>query len=329
MQEPLSLVDTVDTESAYREIADEIWSAISGPFGKEPQDEWRCPWHGLAKLPTNPFTGQPFKGSNVLRLWSAWRKRGYQSHFWASAKAWEKAGARIVDPDAAVRIFMPVLDENRLVRWGKGSRNMGPLGYSPEGGTRFALLGFRLGHVINRDETEGGDIPEERGPAAFESIAEAENLIGAYIANQGPVLLHGGTRAYYSSSHDRIQMPPKEAFGERRGLSGAHWYSATLIHEAVHSTGNKSRLSRNLQSSFGSRAHAAEELVAELGAAFLGAELGLSTDLRSDHQDYVRSWITILKDRRREFFTATSRAQKAIAYIKAQANAGRSISSTM
>ena len=125
----------------------------------------------------------------------------------------------------------------------------------------------------------------------LQRIAHAE----AFFANLKADIRHGGNRAYYAMSTDHVQMPPFEAFRD------AVAYLATLGHECV--TGRRqSRLNRNLTGRFGSHAYAAEELIAELGSAFLCADLALTPEPREDHAAYIANWLEVLRnDKRRDF----------------------------
>ena len=123
---------------------------------------------------------------------------------------------------------------------------------------------------------------------------------------------HGGSRAYYMPSQLRIQMPLYAAFTD----PGA--YYATLSHEHIHWTGAKSRCDRDLSGRFGNDAYAAEELVAELGAAFTCAMLQLNSEPRPDHAEYVANWLRVLKNDKRAIFTAASKAQIAVDWMIAR-----------
>jgi antirestriction protein ArdC len=120
---------------------------------------------------------------------------------------------------------------------------------------------------------------------------------------------HGGNRAYYSPDADYIQMPPFGAFSQNVG------YYSTLAHEHTHWTAKAERCDRQLGKRFGDNAYAAEELIAELGAAFVCAQLGLSTEPREDHAQYIQSWLRVLKADKRAIFTAASKAQQACDWL--------------
>src|ERR1035438_6041833 len=125
----------------------------------------------------------------------------------------------------------------------------------------------------------------------------------------GATVRHGGNRAYYATDSDHIQMPPFQAFGENVS------YYSTLAHEHTHWTAKADRCDRQLGKRFGDSAYAAEELIAELGAAFTCAHLGLSTEPRADHAQYIQSWLRVLKADKRAIFTAASKAQQACDWL--------------
>ena len=137
----------------------------------------------------------------------------------------------------------------------------------------------------------------------------ASNLPMRALQSIGADLRHGGNRAYYSPASDHIQMPPFQAFAENVS------YYSTLAHEHTHWTAKSERCDRQLGKRFGDSAYAAEELIAELGAAFVCAHLGLSTEPREDHAQYINSWLKVLKADKRAIFTAASKAQQAADYL--------------
>jgi antirestriction protein ArdC len=138
----------------------------------------------------------------------------------------------------------------------------------------------------------------------------------AFFSSIGANVQHGGNQAYYSPSSDHIQMPPFQAFVESVS------YYSTLAHEHTHFTATAARCDRQLGKRFGDNAYAAEELIAELGAAFTCAQLGLSTEPRADHAAYINSWLKVLKADKRAIFTAASKAQQACDWLVQRAEAG-------
>lgn len=156
-------------------------------------------------------------------------------------------------------------------------------------------------HALAQTETN----PDQR-------LASAEAFFTALQAD----IRHAGNSAFYVPSQDFIQMPPFEAFRD------AQSYYATLAHECTHWTRHESRLDRDLgRKRFADEGYAREELVAELGAAFLCADLGLLLEDRADHAAYIASWLRVLKDDKRAIFTAAAHAQRAADYLHDQQTA--------
>jgi antirestriction protein ArdC len=170
---------------------------------------------------------------------------------------------------------------------------------SPKSGSR--LLFTRGYSVFNAAQVDGYTRKTEPDMLMPERIERAEAFFQAIGAN----VQHGGNRAYYAPDSDHIQMPPFAAFVENVA------YYSTLAHEHTHWTAQASRCDRQLGKRFGDNAYAAEELIAELGAAFTCAHLGLSTELREDHAQYIKCWLNVLKADSRAIFTAASKAQRA------------------
>ena len=142
--------------------------------------------------------------------------------------------------------------------------------------------------------------------SGLERIAAAES----FAANASATIRHSGNWAYYSVTDDDVQMPPFESFRD------AESYHATLLHELTHWTRHEVRLNREFgRKRWGDAGYAAEELVAELGAAFLCADLGVTPEPRDDHASYVASWLEVLKSDKRAIFTAAAHAQRAADYL--------------
>jgi antirestriction protein ArdC len=131
-----------------------------------------------------------------------------------------------------------------------------------------------------------------------------------FLHATGAKIAHGGTRAYYRLSTDAVQMPPFESFRD------ADKYYSTLCHELTRWTSAKNHLDRDFGGHrFGSNAYAQEELVAELGAAFLCADLELALEPREDHASYIANWLEVLQNDSRAIFTAAAHAQNTADFI--------------
>ena len=155
-------------------------------------------------------------------------------------------------------------------------------------------------------------------PGVLPTLSDAERIAAAdeYFGAIGATVRHGYDRAYYQPSGDMIAMPDFAAF------KGPAYYYSTLAHELTHWTGAKRRLDRTFGQRFGDSAYAAEELVAELGAAFQCAVLGIDSEPRADHAQYVAHWLKVLKADKRAIFMAASKAQAAVDYLAQQAGRG-------
>jgi antirestriction protein ArdC len=168
--------------------------------------------------------------------------------------------------------------------------------------------------VFNVEQIEG--LPEvyyAKGAPNPDPVARIDHA-EKYFAALGATIRHGGNRAFYSISADTIQMPPFESF------QAADSYYATLAHECTHWTGSKTRLDRDFGGHrFGSEGYAVEELVAELGAAFLCADLELALEPREDHASYIATWLKVLAADNRAVFTAAAHAQRAAEFINRRA----------
>lgn len=163
--------------------------------------------------------------------------------------------------------------------------------------------------VFNVEQIEG--LPERYcvPPKQIVRVPEQIAMAEAFFMATGARLQHGGNRAFYSPSQDFIQLPPLASFRDSES------YAATKAHELVHWTSNPKRLDRTLGKRFGDAAYAAEELIAEMGAAFLCADLGITPEIMPDHADYLAHWLIILKSDKRAIFTAAAQAQKALDYL--------------
>lgn len=171
----------------------------------------------------------------------------------------------------------------------------------------------RASYVFNAAQVDGFTVPgapERLGPVA--RIAAADRFVSA----TGARIEHGGESAFYRPSTDHIQMPDEGLFCGTDTMNRNEGYYAVLVHELTHWSGAKHRLDRDMGKRFGDAAYAAEELVAEIGSAFLCSELGITQDTRADHAQYLAHWLKLLKDDSRAIFAAAARASEAVAYLK-------------
>jgi antirestriction protein ArdC len=169
--------------------------------------------------------------------------------------------------------------------------------------------------VFNVDQIDGLPGTTTSQPLALPSLPGRIERADAFITASGATVVHRGHRACYIPSADRIEMPPYGQFVDTPTASAAEGYYATLLHELVHWTSPKHRCDRDLGKRFGDNAYAREELVAEIGAAFLCADLGITLEPRPDHAAYIAAWLDVLKADKRAIFSAAALAQKAVDWL--------------
>lgn len=252
---------------------------------------WQKSWAGGA-IATNAVTGKQYSGGNLLILWML-GEEDFGSQYYATYKQWQSVGAQVRKGEKGIT----------LIKWTpRVCRDHGADEQCGRCGTMFPTA-FT---VFNSAQVDGWEKPQDALKNADEKIADVE----AYFARVGASVRHSDEgRAYYSPPFDEITMPQFESF------TGAEAYYATLAHETVHWTGHTSRLNRDLTARFGDEAYAAEELVAELGAAMLCATLGISESPRPDHAQYLKHWVGILKNDYKALWSAASMASKAVTFI--------------
>ena len=278
----------------YTRITNQIIASIEAGAG-----DFQMPWHSESSVlrPVNAFNGKPYRGVNVLALWCAADEAGYSSDKWATYKQWQESGAQVKKGEKSSSIvFWKIFDPQQ-----PDEAAPAPQGAAGEEHNRRMMA--RSYSVFNAEQVEGYQAPPAPQPRPeVQRVGHAD----AFFQSLGAEIRHGGGRAYYKPSTDHIQMPDFAAF--RDALS----YYAILGHESIHWTGAEKRLHRDMSGRFGNESYAAEELVAELGAAFLCADLGLSNEPRPDHAAYAASWLKVLKKDNRAIFTAAAKAQQAV-----------------
>ena len=257
---------------------------------------WVKPWSATAgqNVPQNAVTDRPYSGCNVILLWLA-RDRGWATPRFLTFKQALEAGGHVRKGEHGTKVYFVKQLEVKD-------------GDSEEAETRLVPM-MREYTVFNVDQCEGlPDSVRAGKPMRVRNPDTRDVLADDFLRSTGADIREGHGEAYYVPSHDFISMPAFAAF------KGADHFYNVAFHELTHWTGHKARLDRDLKNRFGSRDYAAEELVAELGAAFLSAEFGFDGDVRN--AGYIATWIDLLKSDKRAFFTACSKASKAADYLR-------------
>jgi len=285
----------------HASITQAIVQAIENGIG-----EHRLPWArtGTPSVrPRNAVTKQAYRGINVLSLWLSAEQYGFTHGLWASYRQWLDAGAQVRKGEKGTLVVFYkdfTVDPN-------------PDQADDDGSRRVA----RASWVFNASQVDGYTLPGIPDLPPIEREAAAE----AFIGSTGADIRHGGDMAYYRPSTDHIQMPDERLFTGSKLSSRTEDYYSVLGHELTHWAGAEKRLNRLMRARFGDEAYAMEELVAELGAAFLCADLGITHTPRADHASYIAHWLKVLKDDKRAIFTAAAKASEAVAYLQDFANA--------
>jgi antirestriction protein ArdC len=292
----------VQANDLFAQITEQLIADIETSATKA----WRMPWHILADAgtPTN-VGGRPYRGINSLWLPMVAAAHDWTSGVWATYRGWQRHDAQVRRGAKATQVVLwkattPSEADNEGNDHRKGSRRR----LIARAYTVFAaeqvdgaaeILASRAEQLANRDT-----------PGRIEAA-------DAYFAAVGATVIEGGNSAYFQPSTDSIHVPALAQFD-----TAAH-HAATKAHEHIHWTGTTERLSRDMCGRFGSDSYAAEELVAELGAAMWCAHMSLSSVTLEDHASYLAGWLRVLRADARALVTVASRAQAAVDYLNTKA----------
>lgn len=297
----------------YTELCEQVTASIIDSLESGQASEWSAPWHriGSSWAPRNAKTAKYYGGSNVIALACEAMEPThptldeYPSPWWATYRQWSDLGGQVRKGERITSIVKWVPKAKNK------TKNEPAPPTTPDGTPMNHLYGPQLipkvYGVFNLAQVDGWEPPAPAGLANHTPIEAAETWIASSRAN----ITYGSNQAFYSPSHDRIEVP---AIGQYNDPLDHY---ATVCHELTHWTSAAHRLNRQLGERFGDDACAAEELVAELGAAFTTARLGITNTPRADHVNYLGQWLRILKADPKALFAAASQAQKAVDYIAA------------
>lgn len=284
----------------YEAITNQIITAIESGTG-----DVQMPWHragGSIERPINVASKRPYRGVNTVALWASAHCQDFSNGLWGTYRQWQEKGAQVRKGEtSSVIIFYRDLESNDQDNASNDDR-----------GSRSFVA--RASRVFNVAQVDGFIFPEIETSIDRIDPCEAAEML---IASTNAKISIGGDRAFYNSSNDQITMPDRVRFiGTKSSTPTEAWYS-TLLHELTHWSGAENRMARTFGERFGDDAYAMEEMVAELGAAFLCGDLGITSEPRKDHADYIGHWLRILKADRKAIFTAASAANKASEFLMA------------
>jgi antirestriction protein ArdC len=284
---------------------------------------WLKPWSAgnASGRITRPLrhNGLGYGGINVLMLWAAAIEAGYSSACWMTFRQATELGAHVRRSEKGSMVVYA----GTISREGDENDDGDKDKHEEEGEGAKRIPFLKTYSVFNVEQIDGlpdhYHVKPEPVIDPVERIAHADQFFAATRA----VIRHGGNRAYYSGASDHVQMPCFESF------RSADAYCATLAHELTHWTKHESRLDRKFGvKKFGDEAYAREELVAELGTAFLCADLALTPEPGAEHAAYIQSWLKVLRQDKRALFSAAAHAQRAVEFLhglQSSAGTGREV----
>lgn len=276
----------------HERVTETIIAAIEKGAG-----QFQMPWHQQAIGLTNIASGKAYRGINVLTLWAVAMNRGYAGGKWGTFKQWKQREQFVCKGEKGAPIVFYKIIETTDKETGEDKTQIFARGSTV----------FHSSQITGYEE----DAPQAPPTDPIERIERAEG----YAVATGAKIEHGGQIACYSPKLDLVRMPQIGLFHGTQTIPAVEAYYATLLHELVHYSGHESRCNRDQGQ--GRATYAFEELVAELGSAFLCAELGLSPAVREDHAAYIAEWLKCLKEDSRAIFRAASLATKAVDYLNA------------
>lgn len=288
--------DTQPRVDLYQKVTDTIIQHLEA--GTTP---WQKPWAGGEvtpfRMPKNNTTNKHYNGINVLLLWCSSFAQDFCSNELASFRQWN--------------------EQKESVRKGeKGTMVVYYDKMEKEVDGEIKKIPFMKSYVVfNRCQLNSFQ-PETDIELPSKPLATRLEHVENYVVNTKAVIKHKGKQACFVPSKDEIHLPKREAFKDTEHSTATENYYSTLLHELVHWSGHPNRLDRSFGKRFGDYTYAAEELVAELGAAFLCSELEITREPRKDHANYIANWLAALKNNKYLVTAAANTASKAVDYLR-------------
>lgn len=288
----------------FQRVTNQIIASIEA--GTRP---WTRPWNASTPQPnlSRPLraNGQPYRGINILLLWAEANAKGYASTVWLTYRQAQALGSQIRRGETGTLVVYA--GQTGQTTRDQNNKEQGSDQVDDTQETKG--IPFLKSYVVfNQDQIDG--LPDiERPDQPTDEVYTPNEIAKQFFNQSGADIRHGGDRAYYSITSDHIQLPKPEAFETPED------YIATAAHELAHWTGHPGRLHREFGKRFGDQAYAVEELVAELAAAFICADLQICTAPREDHAAYLACWLEVLKQDKKAIFAAATQAQRVVDHL--------------
>ena len=284
-------------QSLHEKLTHQIVEAM------ESATNFQMPWHTEQELPQNALTSNNYKGINTVSLWACTMQKHYDSSHWATYKQWHELDAQVKKGErgSTIVIYKPLIG------------NDGEPIYFTEPPYRQKVF-MRSASVFNANQVTGWQSDSIISKPTIDLTSKLAN-VDAYVSATKASITIGGHQSYYNGKADKINIPERHLFNGSTTCSPTEAFYSTLLHELVHWTGTEKRCNRDHTGRFGNSAYAKEELVAELGSAFLCADLGITSSPREDHASYIKNWIKVLKNDNKAIFLAASNATTAVNYL--------------
>ncbi|WP_406684320.1 zincin-like metallopeptidase domain-containing protein [Seonamhaeicola sp. MEBiC1930] len=270
-------------------------------------EDYHPPFGGLSSLglPKNPITKHVYNGINILNLWLYQQAKNYSSNEWATFKQWKEVDASVKKGEKSSKIiFYKTLTKSEETENAELEEIKIPM--------------LKVYNVFNANQVEGYKSDIENDAPIQSKVKNIEN-IDLFCKETKAIIKHSGHQAYYSTRQDYINMPERPLFQNTPQANATENYYATLLHELTHWTGAKHRLNRfdlkDISNNTGKENYAFEELVAELGSAFLCAQHGITQIHPEHHTIYIKSWLKSLKNNKAYIFKASAKASKAVDFL--------------
>lgn len=287
---------TTFRKDLHQEVTDTIVAQLEK--GTVP---WQRPWQAGEsnfpfRIPKNTSSGNNYQGINIVLLWAAAQKKDFKSNEWATYKQWK-------------------LQDQAVKKDEKGSLIVYYDTFEKEVEGEIQKIPFLKQSIVFNKEQLVDYKPSLEKTSDVKPLVERIDQIEQFVFNTGVIIEGDNTKACYNRVSDKIAMPDKSLFIDTDNCTATEGYYSTLLHELTHWSGHPSRMNRNLNNKFGDKRYAVEELVAELGSAFMCTEFEVSRPSKEHNASYIAAWLKTLKDNKHAIFSAASEASKASAYL--------------